>query len=318
MRLLPVIIGVSMCVWGSIVSAKPFVVGISTWNSYPSSVQGFKQSLVLKGLIEGKNVIYLEKSAHADKNKQREIAELFKAEKVDLVYSLTTPGTVIIKQILPASTPIVYSIVTYPADAGLIESMEYSANNLVGTSNYVPEQYFHELMDGVFPSAKSVLVFHRFGEPNSKIQAVNLKRLIKKTGADVKIVSARSLDDLEKKARKFIDKLNPEVLVTTTDTLMQNGGEQVLINIAHEKKIAILSSNKTGIELGATLGPVADFKILGNMSGLMAVKILKESALPAHIASKYMQPPLILVNKKAQKHTGISIPEHLINVRYVD
>ncbi len=318
MKLLPVIIGISMCVWVSFVSAKPFVVGISTWNSYPNSVVGFKQSLTLKGLIEGKDVIYIEKSAQADKKKQREIAEHFKAKKVDLVYSLTTPGTVIIKQVLPGTTPIVFSIVTYPADAGLIESMEYSANNLVGTSNYVPEQFFHELMDGVFPHAKSVLIFHRFGEPNSKIQAVNLKRLIKKTGADVKIISARTLDELAKKAQKAVDKLKPEVLVTTTDTLMQNGGEQVLIKIAHKKKIAILSSNKTGIEAGATLGPVADFKILGNMSGLMAVKILKESILPTHMPSKYMQPPLILVNKKAQKHTDISVPEHFINVRYVD
>ena len=312
------IVSCLMCLCSALVQAKPFVVGISTWNSYPTSVAGFKQSLTLKGLIEGKDVIYIEKSAQADKQKQREIAELFKREKVDLVYSLTTSGTVIIKQVLPESTPIVFSIVTYPADAGLIESMEYSANNLVGTSNYVPEKYFHEIIDGVFPHAKSVLIFHRYGEPNSKIQAVNLKRLIKKTGADVKIISATSLQDLEQKAKKYLYKLNPEVLVTTTDTLMQNGGEKVLIKLAKKENVAILSSNKTGIEAGATLGPVADFKILGNVSGLMAVKILKESTLPTHMPSKYMQPPLILVNKPAKKSTGIVIPEHFKNVRYVD
>jgi len=272
----------------------------------------------LKGLIEGKDVIYLERSAGANKDKQREIAELFKAKKVDLVYSLTTSGTVIIKQVLPETTPIVFSIVTYPSDAGLIESMEYSANNLVGTSNYVPEKFFYEIIEGVFPHAKSVLIFHRYGEPNSKIQAVNLKRLIKKTGADVKIVSAKSLEDLEVKAKKYIDKLKPEVLVTTTDTLMQNGGEEVLVRIGKKLKLAILSSNKLGIEAGATLGPVADFNILGSVSGLMAVKILKESTLPTHMASKYMQPPLILVNKGALKKLGLSIPEHFKNVRYVD
>ncbi len=307
-----------LCVFAMLVQAKPYVVGISTWNHYPGSVAGFKESLTLKGLIEGKDVIYIEKSAQADKQQQREIAELFKREKVDLVYSLTTSGTVILKQVLPDSTPIVFSIVTYPADAGLIESMEYSANNLVGTSNYVPEKYFHEIIDGVFPHAKSILIFHRYGEPNSKIQAVNLKRLIKKTGADVKIVSAKSLKDLAAKAQKYINKLHPEVLVTTTDTLMQNGGEEVLVKAAKKSKIAILSSNKTGIEAGATLGPVADFKILGNVSGLMAVKILKESTLPTHMPSKYMQPPLILVNKSALKRTGLSIPEHFKNVRYVD
>lgn len=298
--------------------AKPFVVGISTWNSYPGSVAGFKSSLTKQGLVEGKDIIYIEKSAGANKEKQTKIANLFKKEKVDLVYSLTTSGTVIMKNVLPETTPIVFSIVTFPADAGLIESFEYSSNNLVGTSNYIPEHYFHELLKNVFPSAKNVVIFHRFGEPNSKIQAINLKRLMKKTGADVKLVSARSLDDLNNKAQLIIKKLKPEVLVTTTDTLMQGGGEEVLIKLAKKHNIAVLSSNKKGIEMGATLGPVADFKILGAMSGLMAGRVLKQGMLPTHMASKTQEPPLILVNKAALKKLKLSIPEHLVNVKYVD
>jgi putative ABC transport system substrate-binding protein len=298
--------------------AEPIKVGISTWNKYPSSVQGFKRSLTEQGLIEGKDIVYLEKSSGANKEKQREIAEFFKSEKVDLVYSLTTSGTIIIKEILPEKTPIVFSIVTFPADAGLIESFEYSANNLVGTSNYIPEDNFHKLLKSVFPTAKNVVIFHRYGEPNSKIQAINLKRLMKKTGADVKIVAAESLDDLNKKAAAAIEKLHPEVLVTTTDTLMQSGGEQVLIKLANKNNIAILSSNKMGIELGATLGSVADFKILGAMSGLMASKILKEGTLPTHMATKTQAPPLILVNKTAIKKLKLTIPDHLVNVKYVD
>ncbi len=298
--------------------AKPFVVGISTWNSYPSSVAGFKSSLTKQGLVEGKDIIYIEESAGASKVKQREIANLFKKKKVDLVYSLTTSGTVIMKDVLPETTPIVFSIVTFPADAGLIESFEYSSNNLVGTSNYIPENYFHELLKSVFPHAKNVAIFHRLGEPNSKIQAINLKRLMKKTGADVKLVSAKSLDDLNNKAQLIIKKLKPEVLVTTTDTLMQGGGEEVLIKLAKKHNIAVLSSNKKGIELGATLGPVADFKILGAMSGLMAGRVLKQGMLPTHMASKTQEPPLILVNRAALKKLKLSMPEHLVNVKYVD
>jgi len=174
------------------------------------------------------------------------------------------------------------------------------------------------LLKSVFPHAKNVVIFHRLGEPNSKIQAINLKRLMKKTGADVKLVSAKSLDDLNNKAKLIIKDLHPEVLVTTTDTLMQSGGEEVLIKLAKKNKIAILSSNKKGIELGATLGPVADFKILGAMSGLMAGRVLKQGTLPTHMASKTQEPPLILVNRTALKNLKLSMPEHLVNVKYVD
>ncbi len=99
---------------------------------------------------------------------------------------------------------------------------------------------------------------------------------------------------------------------------MQNGGEEVIIKAAKKNNIAILSSNKKGIEAGASLGPVASFETLGKMSGLMAAKILKESMLPTHLESKYQQPPLILINKHAKKTNGFAMPVHLKNVRYVD
>jgi len=100
---------------------KLYKIGISVWTGYPRSVEGFKAAMAEGGFIEGKNISYLYAKSGLDKEKQRQIAEDFKAQRVDLVYSLTTPGTTIIKQILPPDIPIVFSIVTYPADAGLIE-----------------------------------------------------------------------------------------------------------------------------------------------------------------------------------------------------
>ena len=50
---------------------------------------------------------------------------------------------------------------------------------------------------------------------------------------------------------------------------MQGGGEQALIEISLDKKIPVLSSNKTGIEQGSTFGIVAVFYVLGQMSGEM-------------------------------------------------
>ena len=123
------------------------------------------------GLVEGRNVEYLYRDSGGDSGKQREIAQEFKEAGVDLVYSLTTPGTAIVKEVMPEDTPIVFSIVTYPADSGLIESFEYSGNNLVGTSNYVALRHYVNLLQAAVPGATTVAIFHRKGEPNSRIQA---------------------------------------------------------------------------------------------------------------------------------------------------
>ena len=292
-------------------------IGISVWTGYPASVQGFKEAMKEGGFIEGKNVEYLFKKTGADKEKVRKVAQGFKEAKVDLVYTLTTPGTVVMKEVMPKDTPIVFSVVTYPADSGLIESFEYSGNNLVGTSNYVELINYVKLLKKILPETKTLAIFHRKGEPNSKIQAANIIRLLKKEGIEIIDLEPANVDEMRQMALDVSDKV--DIYMTTTDTLCQGGGESALIEVSREKKIPILSSNKAGIEAGSTFGPVADFYTLGHTSGDMAVKILKENVHPSLLESKLQDPPLILVNRKSIEMLSIQIPEEkLENLQYVE
>ena len=127
--------------------ATEYKIGLAVWSGYPQSVQGFKDGLAIKGLVDGKNISFIQGEVGADKILQRKVANSFKEESVDLVFTLTTPGTTIIKEVMPIATPLVFSIVTYPADSGLIESFEYSGNNLVGKHS----QKFEPIFGGAKP-----------------------------------------------------------------------------------------------------------------------------------------------------------------------
>lgn len=293
----------------------PFKVGLSVWTGYPTSVKGFKDGLAEAGLIEGKHIQFLMGKSGIDKAKQHEIAESFRDANVDLVYSLTTPGTVIIKKIMPVTTPVVFSIVTYPADSGLIESFDYSGNNLVGTSNFVSYKHYILLLNKMLPNVKSLAIFHRKGEPNSKIQAVNIRRLLKAQGVNVTIEKPSSLEETKTLAKALVGKV--DVFMTTTDTLMQGGGEAVLIDIAKAYAIPILSSNKAGIEAGSTFGPVADFYTIGKISGSMAANILQNKVKPSQLSSQLQDPPQFLVNKKSAATLKLTTPSDL-SVTYVN
>jgi len=297
-------------------TGKAYKIGISVWTGYPSSVKGFKKAMAAGGLIEGENVRYLYGKSGLNKEKQREIARRFKKAKVDMVYSLTTPGTTIIKKIMPKTTPVVFSIVTYPADSGLVESFEYSGNNLVGTSNYVKLTYYVKLLKTILPHTRTIAIFHRKKEPNSIIQAHNMIRLLKREGIQTFDLEPESVEEMRQMALDVASKV--DVFMTTTDTLCQGGGEAELIKISLQKKIPILSSNKIGIENGSTFGPVADFYVLGKMSGEMAAKILNENMSPEQLQSKMQDPPLTLINRKSAEALGIKAPEdQLANIKYV-
>jgi len=296
---------------------KTYTIGLSVWTGYPANIKGFKEAMAIGGFIEGKNVHYLYGKSGASKEKQRQIAESFKAAGVDLVYTLTTPGTSIIKEVLPEQTPIVFSIVTYPADSGLIESFDYSGNNLVGTSNYVSIGQYVKLLKTILPDAKSVAVFHRKGEPNSKIQATSIIRLMKKANIQVIDREPSSVEEVRQMALALAGEAS--VFMTTTDTLLQGGGEDALIEVSLDRKIPILSSNKAGIMSGSTFGPVVDFYELGKLSGEMAVKILRDGVSPEDLESKLQDPPLILINRASVERLGINIPEEkLKSFRYAE
>jgi len=291
-------------------------IGLSVWSGYPESVKGFKAALAGAGFEEGSNVTYIYRNAGADRTKQTEIAKEFRDKNVDMVYTLTTPGTVLIKEYLPSTTPIVFSIVTYPADSGLIESFDYSGNNLVGTSNYVPLKSYVDLLKQLLPDAKTAAIFHRKGEPNSKIQAVGLSRLLKSSGVRVIDLTPESVEEVTAMAESIAEEA--DVFITTTDTLMQGGGEKMLISVSLKTNTPILSSNKQGIIDGSSFGPVADFYTLGKMSGEMAVRILKENKSPSSMTSRRQEPPQVLINRNSFDSLQLSLPETLTDYKYAE
>ncbi|MGF1694753.1 ABC transporter substrate-binding protein [Vibrio lamellibrachiae] len=285
-----------------------YKIGMALWTGYPENVRGFKDGLAEKGIDIDNQVEFVEGVISSDKAIQKRAAEKIKESNVDLVYSLTTPGTVIIKETLPESTPIVFSIVTYPADSGLIESFEYSANNLVGTSNYVPLQHYVALISELAPNTKSVAIFHRKGEPNSNIQTTNLIRLLKRKNIMALNIEAVDINDLTEQANQVAGQV--DLFITTTDTLLQNGGETALIKISLENKVPILSSNKAGILSGSTFGPVADLYVLGKMSGHKAAEILLNGTRPSHIESDLQEQPTFLINSQSASLLGLEIDKN--------
>src|SRR5438309_3418399 len=116
------------------------IIGVARWDDsaeYSLNIQGFKDGLKRMGFVEGTNVSYLIENSHSNASKQREIIKEFTDKKVDMIYTLTTPGTLIAKNETHNIIPIVFSIVLYPVDAGLIKNWYASENNLVGTSNHI-------------------------------------------------------------------------------------------------------------------------------------------------------------------------------------
>lgn len=274
---------------------SPKKIGISTWGSnedYQLNLQGFQDAL--KSEFGDEGIEFIIKNPNADKLSQLNIVKDFDKQNVDLVYTLTTPGTKIAQEILNEK-PIVFSSVTFPVEAKIVDSMKSSKNNLVGTSNYIDaEEQIKKITENT--DVKNLAFVHRTHEINSMIQLSLFENYLEKYQISLTEVPASNLEELEERVNFVIDSVDGVYLAC--DTLIQTGGDIIAINIATENKKPSFSCVKSGVENGAVFGIVADNYRLGYESGLKAVQILNGEH-PSNIQSSFPEIQTIIVNKEA-------------------
>jgi len=310
--LLLVIVVISGCVSRPDQSEEIITIGISQWVSneeYTNNIRGFKDGLAEQGYIEGQNLALIIENPETDKAKQREIIESFIDKDVDLMYTLTTPGTLIAKEMVQ-DKPIVFSIVTFPVEAGIIESLEYSGNNLIGTRNYISIARQYNQFEKIHPDTKKLAFVHRKDEPNSVIQYNEMKELLEKKGIETIDIAAVNLDDVRSQLDSVINDV--DTMFSSCDTLVQGGGEEIVIDFSRKHKKPSFTCNKDGVLKGALMGNVADFYNIGKSSGIKAGLIL-DGAKPSSLLTESPAEDYLIINTKTASEIGVVIPQYVVD-----
>jgi len=291
---------------------KMFAVGIARWNSdltYSGNVEGFKGGLAEMGYVEGENVKFIVETPESDLEIQRQIIESFVAAKVDLIYSLTTPGTLVAKDVT-RKIPIVFSIVTYPVQSGVIELLEGSGNNLVGTRNFITIERQYNQFEKIYASTKILAFVHRKDEPNSDAQLLEMKALFEEKGKEVIDIAAVDSDDMRAQLESVIEAVDSIFLAC--DTLINVGGDEIVIEISKKYKKPCFAGLKGSVVKGALVGNVADFHEIGRLSGIKAGLILN-GANPSSLLTESPVEDYVIINTKTARELGIEIPQYVLD-----
>ncbi len=300
---------------------KMITVGIARWvtnTEMDRSIKGFKEGLALKGYIEGENIQFIEKNPEADSGTHRKIIEGFISQEVDLIYSLTTPGTSIVKELTEKMLnpiPVVFSVCTYPVESELIASLDHSENNLVGTRNYVPFTKQYYIFEQLFPDTKSLAVLRRKGESNSTNQLKEVKAQLGERGITVIDIAAVDLEDMKNQLE--MNAANIDAIFSTCDTLNQNGGEKIIAEFGKRHKIPSFACNKEGVIDGLLVGNIGDFKAIATISGEQAGQILN-GADPTWLKTESPRDSYIVLNETTANVLEVNIsPVFLESVKEI-
>ena len=291
---------------------KIFTIGIARWNSehtYSGNVDGFKEGLAEMGYVEGENVKFIIKSPESNLEIQRQIIQSFIDEKVDLIFSIATPGTLVAKE-MTSEIPIVFSVCTFPVEAGLVKLLEGSENNLVGTRNFITVERQYDQFEKIYAGTKVLAFVHRKGEPNSDVQYLEMKALLKEKGIEVIDIAAVDLNDIRAQLEAKINVVDSIYLAC--DTLVNVDGDEVAIEISKKYKKPCFAGLKGSVVRGALVGNVADFYAIGKLSGTKAGLILK-GANPSFLLTESPAEDYVIINTKTAKEIGMEIPQYILD-----
>ena len=165
-----------------------FRIGISqfiTHQSLDATREGFVDELAKQGYVEGKNIEIDLQNAQGEQRNLKTISQQL-AESSDVVLAIATPSAQSLAN-TTQTTPVIFSAVTDPVSAKLVESREHPGGNVTGTSDQSSDAISTQinLIKKVLPKAKTIGILYTQSEPNSVVQKDEAKRLLEEKGFTV-------------------------------------------------------------------------------------------------------------------------------------
>ncbi|KOP82344.1 ABC transporter substrate-binding protein [Cytobacillus solani] len=288
---------------------KTYKVGITQFVEHPSldaATEGFKKAMEESGFKEGDNVEYDFQNAQADMNNTQTIANNFAGDKVDLIFANATPSAVSALN-ATKNIPIVFTSVTDPIGAGLVEALDKPGDNITGTTDNHPdgtEKTINFIVEEA--GAKTIGIIYNAGEQNSEVQVAQVKELAAKFGATVEEASISTSAEVKQGAESLVGRV--DAIYVPTDNTVVSALESV-IAVANNEKIPLFVGELDSMARGAIAASGFDYFDLGYQTGKMAADILKGNKKPSEIPVELPSSLTLMINKKAAEAQGLEVKQ---------
>ena len=283
-----------------------FRIGISqfiTHQSLDATREGFVDELAKQGYVEGENIEIDFQNAQGEQRNLKTISRQL-AESSDVVLAIATPSAQSLAN-TTQTTPVIFSAVTDPVSAKLVESREHPGGNVTGTSDQSSDAISTQinLIKKVLPKAKSIGILYTQSEPNSVVQKDEAKRLLEEKGFTV--VEKTILDSNNVKAAAESLMTEVDMVFVPTDNIISSTMETVKqVSIKH--KVPVFGGSTEMVAVGGLYNYGTNYEELGRQTARMLVRILKGEK-PENIAVELPEKLELHTNQEMAAALGIDI-----------
>ncbi|WP_027133933.1 ABC transporter substrate-binding protein [Geminicoccus roseus] len=262
-------------------------------------VEGLKQ--------QGLTVETTYQSAQGQPATAAQIARSFVGMDPAVIVAISTPSA----QAMASATkdiPIVFTAVTAPVEAGLIDDLNHPGGNVTGLSDLSPLAQHLNLILTISPEVKRLGIPYNPGEAN----AVTLVRLMtdyaRDRGVEVVEATASKSADVVAAARTLAGQA--DAIYVPTDNTVVSALESLIV-VARQAKVPVFSGDTDSVARGCIGSIGFDYFQVGVQTAQIVGRILKGEK-PGDIAIEVATGTDLVLNPAAAESFGVTIPDDLL------
>lgn len=283
---------------------------LNTADQFITAFEGFRERMAELGYRDGKNVRYQYYNSRGNAELLRTIARKLVQDKVDMIVTSSTTGTVVAAKATEGTQiPVVFLSSGNPQ--ALVKSFASSGTNLAGVSSASLELMGRrlELLRELAPRSKRIALPLDSKNVNYKANLSETREAAGKLNLIVTELPVASVEDLVKTS-SAINRRAYDAIFSSADSVITEGIDS-LISQAVKEKLPLITSLLVNVQRGCLATYAADYKALGKQGAVLAHKVFK-GAKPADLPIELPHKINLALNQTTAKSIGLSIPKEII------
>ncbi|MGD8189621.1 ABC transporter substrate binding protein [Brevibacillus ginsengisoli] len=284
-------------------------LGLTQFVQHPaldSVHKGIVDGLAEDGFKDQDNLQIDFQNANGDMNNTVTIAQKFASDQDDAVVAITTPSAQAAAKAV-TNTPVIFSTVTDPVSAQLVQSMDKPEGNITGTSDKVPMEKQLEVIQQMMPSIKKLGVLYTTSEVNSGVQVDELEKAAKAKGIQLVKTGISSQSEVQLATQSLVDQV--DAILIPIDNTVVSAFDGVLM-VAEKAKKPVFASDTDTVKRGAVATYGIDYYQMGKQTGHMVAKILKGQKV-SNTPVEVCKETNLYINETAAAKFGLTVPDQL-------
>jgi putative ABC transport system substrate-binding protein len=276
----------------------------------PNSLEAFQEGLRDLGYIERKNITIEYRFAEYKPERIPELASELVGLNVDVIVTSQTPSVLAIQKVSP-TIPIVFGVLSFPIENGIIASFARPGKNATGLTVLSEELNGKRLalLKEVAPKITRIGVFSNLDNPTQPLEWREIQPAAQSLGLTLQSLGVRSANDFDATFRKAVAERS-QGLINLPEALV-NANFKRIASFATEHKIPAVYSDQSAMEVNGLMFYGPNTSEVWRRAASYVDKILK-GAKPAELPIEQPRKFELVINLKAAKQIGLTIPPSVL------